>query len=285
MATVAVLQPGRRDDPAHVLGYRTAAALLAPWPREAGPAGTPVAAGDRTWSGRVLGGRRGAGPRPAVRLRPAGRCVALVLGTGGHRVRRSDVRAAAGATPGWCWHVAGRLVGAPLGDTDRPDGTVVEHGSLPDVGPLLRHADVVAGPSGGALVAEVAAAARPFVALPQARPFDEQHELARLLDRLGCAAVARTWPPPPRWAPLLEDVLAGSAGTEDRWRRWSDGSGAQRAADLVERTYAATADGRDGRGGRGPTVPAAVAPVASGAVVGHGARPGPVALTAPGGAG
>ncbi len=246
VATVAVVQPGVRDDTAHRLGYDTAAALLAPWPQDAGASG---ARGSRTeWTGAFSRDDRAGAVLPDVDCRHQGRCVALVLGSGGHRIGRDDVRAAAAATPGWCWHVAGDLGAGP--DRRAPaatlagGGRVVEHGTLPDVRGLLHHADVVVGPSGGGLVAEVAAAGRPFLALPQPRPFDEQHELARLLARLGCAEVAVTWPTAGVWPGLLERVAAGAPGAPDRWRRWSDGRGAQRAADLVERTLAAVTSGR-----------------------------------------
>jgi len=258
VATVAVVQPGVRDDTAHRLGYDTAAALLAPWPREAGPSGPPGLAetsgagdlvvggpaGRTVWTGAFSRADRAELTDPAegdatgFRCSHDGRCVALVLGTGGHRITRRDVHAAAAATPGWCWHVAGELQDAVQDVHAR--GAVVEHGTVEDVDALLAQADVVVGPSGGGLVAEVAAAGRPFLALPQPRPFDEQLELAGLLARLGCAEVEDGWPEPDRWSGLLERVHASGSGAADRWARWSDGRGAQRAADLVERTYAAT---------------------------------------------
>ena len=92
---------------------------------------------------------------------------------------------------------------------DEPVGhdRVLEHGRVADVWPLLCTADVVVGPCGGGLVADVAAAGTPFLALPQPRPFGEQVALGRLLRRAGVASVAAAWPSPA--------VLAAGAG-----RRW-----------------------------------------------------------------
>lgn len=265
VATVAVVQPGVRDDAAHRLGYDTATALLAPWPREAGTSGPPGLATSEdgavdglaartVWTGAFSRADRAdrapEGARAPFCSHP-GRCVALVLGTGGHRITRRDVHAAAAATPGWCWHVAGQLDAGhgthhgyhdPAGSTGSATGggTVVKHGTIPDVRELLAEADVVVGPSGGGLVAEVAAVGRPFLALPQPRPFDEQRELAGLLARLGCARVADGWPTADRWAGLLEQLHSSAPDAAARWSRWSDGRGAQRAADLLERTYART---------------------------------------------
>jgi hypothetical protein len=211
LPTIAVLQPGDRSDPAHVLGYSTAAALLAPWPSAAQGRVRGRFAARTRWTGAFS---RYDG-RDAVMDRAGcldGRCVVLALGRGGHGVRAADVRAAADATAraaagrgsgrgarpgagvGWHWHVAGELVeGEPVGH-DR----VVEHGVVPDVWPLLSGADVVVGPCGGGLVAEVSAAGAPFLALPQPRPFDEQVAWAGCCAGHGSRPSPRAGPPPAR---------------------------------------------------------------------------------------
>lgn len=231
LPTVAVLQPGVRDDPVHTLGYSTAAALLAPWPRSA-HGGVEPAWSERTrWTGAFsrFDGRR----RRAADGCPAGRCVVVALGTGGHDVRATDVRAAARSTPGWHWHVAGEL-DAPV---ERP-AEVIEHGRVADVWPLLSGADVVVGPCGGGLAADVAAAGTPFLALPQPRPFHEQVELARLLRTAGVAETAATWPTATEWPALLERLADDRAGAAARWRGWSDAGGAARAAAVVREVAA-----------------------------------------------
>ncbi|WP_336921948.1 hypothetical protein [Aquipuribacter sp. SD81] len=234
LPTVAVLQPGVRDDPAHHLGYATAAALLAPWPRTAHGGDEPGWAGRTRWTGAFS---RFDGRPPAVPDRgcPPGRCAVLAVGTGGHGVRGADVRAAALTTTGWHWHVAGELEGA----VGRPD-EVVEHGHVADVWPLLSGADVVVGPCGGGLTADVAAAGVPFLALPQPRPFDEQVELARLLRTAGVAETADAWPAPARWPALLDRLAADRDAAAARWRTWSDGAGAVRAAAVVREVAAST---------------------------------------------
>lgn len=236
LPTVAVLQPGERSDPAHVLGYSTASALLAPWPQEAEGRARGAFAARTSWTGAFSR----FDDRGPVRDRAAclpGRCVVLALGRGGHDVRAADVRAAAdatartwsGARSGWHWHVAGELAaGEPVGHE-----RVLEHGAVADVWPLLSGADVVVGPCGGGLAADVGAAGVPFLALPQERPFDEQVALGRLLRRAGVATVARRWPCPGEWQRLLDRLAADPDTTARRWRTWNDGSGAARAAAVV----------------------------------------------------
>jgi len=228
LPTVAVLQPGERTDPAHALGYATAAALLAPWPRSAQGRGTTTLTGRTRWTG-AFSRFDGRAPETARTGCRPGRCAVLALGRGGHGVRAVDVRAAASATPGWHWHVAGEL------DRGEPVGVdhVLEHGRVADVWPLLSGADVVVGPCGGGLVADVAAAGVPFLALPQPRPFDEQVALGRMLERAGLAVLAPTWPCAGAWSQLLHGLTADRARTSLRWRTWNDGDGAARAAAVV----------------------------------------------------
>jgi predicted glycosyltransferase len=49
----------------------------------------------------------------------------------------------------------------------------------------------------------VIAAGRPFICLPQARPFDEQFAKARRLQALQAAVVIQAWPNAEDWPGLL----------------------------------------------------------------------------------
>jgi len=137
----------------------------------------------------VLNGTGGAGPSPAV------------------------IAGAAEATPGWEWiHL------------DRAHGTWVD-----DPWPLLCSAEVVVSHAGQNAVAEIAAARRPAILIPQERPFDEQRTLGRALSRLRWApAIVRSdWPTADEWPELLTRAR-GLDG--ERWSGWNDGRGAVRAA-------------------------------------------------------
>jgi predicted glycosyltransferase len=54
----------------------------------------------------------------------------------------------------------------------------------------------------------VLAADRPFICIPQDRPFDEQRTTARRLDEVGAALSLPTWPKPEQWPGLLDRALA-----------------------------------------------------------------------------
>ena len=199
---VVAAMRGDRTDRAHTTAYDLADALLAPWPR-ARPEPWPARWLERTWH---VGALSRFDDRP-VRPLPGGRRVAVLWGHGGSEVADADLEAAAAATPDWSWDQR------------------AFHGGVVDPWELLQDADVVVTHAGQNALAEVAAARRPAVVLPQERPHDEQRANARALD--GLALVRGSWPAPGEWPDLL-DAAARQDGA--RWAQWSDGRGAQRAA-------------------------------------------------------
>lgn len=217
-----VAQPGRRRDRPHRTCYDLAEVLLAPWPRR------PARRGPVSWRRRTvhLGGLsryddRAAAPPPGARR------VLVLTGSGGADLDADRLRAAAAAAPGWSWRVAGR-VAAAAGD-DPPN--LAAGGWSDDVWPELQGADVVVGHAGQNVVAEIAAARRAAVIVPQPRPYGEQAATARVLRRAGLATVRPRWPAPADWPGLL-GAAAGRGGAG--WARWSDGGAAGRAAAVLD---------------------------------------------------
>ena len=152
---LTMAQPGRRQDTAHTLGYAISDQILAPWP----------AAATQIWhadSGAVAGKVHylGAISRfPVVRepLAPTPGSVLVLNGAGGRQLTR-EVDLARAATPAWDWvHLGG------------PDGPWLDN-----PWPLLQTASVVVSHCGQSAVADISAARRPAVLIPQARPFREQ---------------------------------------------------------------------------------------------------------------
>ncbi|SHH09311.1 Predicted glycosyl transferase [Jatrophihabitans endophyticus] len=207
-----VAMPGERDDPAHTLAYRLATAVLAPWPREVyDPAYLRPFAAKTTWTGALS--RFDGHPAPPA---PQPGRLLVLLGTGGTEVTGADVDALAAAT-GWPTRAAG-VAGRPRSE---------------DVLADLHAAEVVVTHAGLNALAEVSAARRAAVVLPQSRPFAEQHATAAALDDAGLAVVLPGWPAAERWPAVLAAARErGGAG----WARWNDGSGARRFAACLART-------------------------------------------------
>lgn len=218
---VVMGMPGARSDRAHQLAYRLAEAIIAPW-----PAWADVLAGGAAWRGKTHNvgsiSRFDGRPRQATAGDAAdGRRRVLVMsGRGGTELTTGQLADARRATRGWDWTV----LGPP------------EDRWVADPWPLLCAADVVVTHAGQNAIADVAAAGRPTVVVPQARPHGEQEATAGALGRAGLASVQARWPAPPRW----DDVLAAAAETGGTaWGRWSSGTGARRAAAVVQRVLAA----------------------------------------------
>ena len=228
---IVVREHGRRADDAHVLAHRIARGVLAPFPEALEPAETPA------WL-RAMSFYSGFVSRP---LAPAGRDVArtrlglddrptlvVVVGAGGHSLTGAARRDITDGLRGWQVVVVGTSRSAGTGD----DG-VRDDGWVPDISLHLSAADVVAGTAGSNVVAEVAAAGRPFICVPEDRPFDEQRQRAGRLAELQVAVVRAHWPTAPEWAPAVSQALALGP---DGLARLAVGASPAIAADWISRS-------------------------------------------------
>ena len=209
-----VTLPGDRVDDAHRLAYRLASSIVAPWPQAVhDPAHLRPYADKLVFTGAVS-----RFDDQMVRTAPhAGRAL-LLLGSGG-----SSVPSIPTADGSWHWTTLGGRDGA----------------WSDDVWGALQDADVVVTHAGLNALAEVAAARRPAIVVPQERPFDEQRVTGGALRAEGLATVLDAWPEASAWPGLLDAaVTAGQS-----WSRWNDGRGAARfAAALQDLRSPAVAD-------------------------------------------
>lgn len=225
---VTVALPGRRVDAAHRLGFAVSTAIISAWP--AAMIGMLEGLDDDAERKHVCVGAISRYP-PRDAADPAGRAAAvagvvelparrvLVLNGGGGGMTASELQGARRATPGWEWDAIGG-----------------SHGRwMDDPWPLVLAADVVVTHAGQNAVADVAAARKPAVLVPQPRPHDEQLHTAAALNRGVWPVVTASGFDSTEWAQLLEKA---SRLDGDRWSGWNDGSGAARAAAIIETTAA-----------------------------------------------
>lgn len=187
---------GDRTDAAHELGYDISRAIIAPWPAELGEPGWRWQ--EKTTCVGAFSRFDGRTPGPPV----PGKVVGL-LGAGGAETPTGH---------DWTW----------LGSA----GTWVA-----DPWPELSSAEVVVTHAGQNAIAEIAAARRPAVVVPQDRPFGEQEATAAALEKAGLAVVRHTWPTPAEWPAVLAEAMTLGG---NRWAEWSPGDGATRAARLID---------------------------------------------------
>lgn len=206
---VVVALPGKRTDAPHLLVHRIADHILAAWPKALCVPAWLKQYDDKT--SYVGGISRFEGRRDDLKSTDDGR-VLVLGGTGG------DFGPGCGSSiPGWTWTALGGSNGSWKDDP----------------WPEIRAADVVVTHAGQSCVADIAAAQRPAIVIPQARPFDEQQATAVMLRRHQLAVVAQDWPDERAWPALLTHARARNP---QRWQRWQVAGAAQRAAAAIEST-------------------------------------------------
>jgi hypothetical protein len=212
---IVMAMPGVRTDGPHSLVYRVADHIVAPWPRElyepewlrAYAAKTSYVGGiSRFEDCAVLQPRQGRSPT-----------VLVLSGIGGCDFDQSTVDVTASLVPEVSWKTLG-LGGGPR---------------TSDPWPEICAADVVVTHAGQNCVADVAAARRAAIVLPQSRPFNEQHVMAEMLDRHGLAATTSGWPDAATWRCLIAKARASDP---NRWERWRTSGAGARATEAIEAT-------------------------------------------------
>jgi hypothetical protein len=201
-------QPGTRTDAPHRLAFDIADVILCPWP--AGTHDLSVFGGSAERVHTVGGISRHA-RRPRADAEPGS---VLLLGGIGSAEGRPGVWSTLEARfPELSWRSAGYLPGT---HTDDPWDAICR-------------AEVVISAAGQNSIADIAAADRPVVVVPQERPFAEQVATARALARDGFAVELDDWPNPEAVAAALERVRSRPTP----WAEWGVEQGAAEAARLI----------------------------------------------------
>ena len=210
---VSVVLPGRRDDPAHLLGLDVADALVAVWPPQATEAMLPGLPTEIHRRLQAVGGLSRHPVHDPPPRRPGPRRAVLLAGAGGSALTAEMVEDAVRATPDWEWTVLGAL-----GRWEDDPHTVV------------RDADVVVTHAGQNAIAEVAAARRPAIVVPQERPHEEQAVTGSVLRSGPWPVLVEDEWPETGWAARLERAAALDGVA---WATWCAGGAAARFARLL----------------------------------------------------
>ena len=194
--TVYVRLNGDRRDPAHLDAFLGAEALLAPFHESLEMPTTPAWVLRKTHYFPGTTASVGQGTPDANR-------VLVVIGRGGSAGDCEQLAQAARACPDLRW----RVIGPVVPPADIP-GNLELCGWVENAAREIAQAGIVIGAGGDGLVSAVLAADRPFVCIPQDRPYAEQHATAQRLDALGAAIVLPQWPAPTDWPQLIRDARA-----------------------------------------------------------------------------
>jgi hypothetical protein len=216
--TVYVRLAGQRYDAAHRQAFQAAHGLLVPFHMDLDDVGTPDWIRDKTWY--APGMTRAHPDAPVDDFR-----ILVVSGAGGGNWDVAALKAAAVSLPQYNWRVLGQS--APAGDIPV---NLEFCGWVEDADQQIATAGIVLGHAGDGIVTSVLAANRPFVCLPQTRPYDEQGSKARRLAEVGAAVVLGRLPDPAQWPELIR--RARTLNPADQARLHAVG-GAQAACDWL----------------------------------------------------
>jgi UDP-N-acetylglucosamine:LPS N-acetylglucosamine transferase len=211
---IVMAVPGERTDAPHIFVHQLADHIIAAWPREFYEPAWLRSHGAKT---NYVGGisrfahRRCAAPD----TRQAPPKVLVLGGAGGGDVDQAMVDACSTALPEIDWHA----LGLPGGH------------ATTDPWPDICAADVIVTHAGQGCIADVAAAERPAIVLPQSRPFGEQFVTGEALRRHRLAIVIRSWPDFNGWRGL---IMHARSTDPTRWRNWQTEGAAARAAHSIE---------------------------------------------------
>jgi hypothetical protein len=225
--TIYVRLSGDRSDDAHIGAFHAATALLAPFHRDLELPSTPDWIRDKT---HYLPGIT-ADHHIAV---PQQDHILVVIGRGGPPGDGEAIARAARACPDMHWRVIG-----PVTAPSNPPANLDLAGWVNDPAQEIARAGVIVGAAGDGLVNAVLAADRPFISIPEDRPYGEQRATAFALDALGAAITLAAWPSPDQWPSLIAQARALPSQAR---RRLHDPHGAGAAATWLTTMAAATVD-------------------------------------------
>lgn len=216
--TVYVRLSGKRLDPPHLDAFRAAVGVLAPFHEALDDKETPDWLRARTFYAPLIN------HTGAETAQLSEDVVLVVLGRGGGAGDGGRWASAASAVPDRRWRVIGPCTVPP---TLPPNLEL--HGWVDDAASMISSASIVVGAAGDGVVSIVLANRRPFLCLPEHRPFDEQVSKAERLASLGAAVMSQDWPQTNDWPKLLAAACQAAshwpqeleaAGGPERVARW-----------------------------------------------------------------
>ncbi len=216
---VKILQHGDRGDAGHRAAYDGAAGLLAAFHADLAQPDWDTGMRARTCFAGGLGVDTHVPDRAEARARigvaPDAELVLVLSGGGGGGFGQAPLGIGARSRPASRWITIGPVVR----DWHATEPQNIEHrGWVDNPADYVAAADLVIASTGNTTCQQVLAAARPWLAIPEWRYFDEQHRKA---DALAAAGVACVRPHLPSSADAWGDAIAEALATHapDRQRR------------------------------------------------------------------
>ncbi|WP_068259959.1 glycosyltransferase [Rubripirellula obstinata] len=225
---VVMRQHGDRNDAAHASAYAAAHSLLAPFPKMMEDERTPPWVRNKTvYLNGFCRSTNEVDVAPRASCEPLARStkdIVFLFGRGGDEEVHERLRRAAELLPSHRLLVLGKEADT---DRDRDPSNLHYLGWVDDVSTYTDNAEVVVTAAGHNSVMELGSRRRPFIAVAESRPFDEQVRKAEVLQREGLAIGLDRWPSDDAWPSLIVEAKQINV---TRWDEVFANDGAQQAA-------------------------------------------------------
>lgn len=214
---VKILQHGNRGDAGHKAAYDGAVGLIAPFAEALAQPEWPAAMRAKTCFAGGLGVDLRIAEREVARQRigvaNGEELIVVQSGGGGSGFAQAPIGVGARAFPDARWITIGQVAS----DWHATDGGNVDHrGWVDNAADYVAAADLVVASTGNTTCQQVLAAARPWIAVPEWRYFDEQ---LRKAEALATAGVAVMRPHLPSSADDWRTAIAQAFATHDPHRQ------------------------------------------------------------------
>jgi hypothetical protein len=170
--TIIMRQHGKRTDVPHRLAYQSAELLIAPFGKELETSTDAAVIGKTFYSGgfsRTI--------YQAANLVVYDDQVCILIGTGGSSLDVNAILLIANQCTSYYFHILGEII-EPINNSVT---NITFHGQVDNVEDILVRCKVVIGNLGHNTVMEIATLNKPFIGIPESRPFDEQIDKANAL--------------------------------------------------------------------------------------------------------
>lgn len=231
---VKIVQHGDRSDPGHRAAYEGAAGLIAPFHRDLAQVEWDDAMLRKTCFAGGLGVDLRVPEYEVARQRigvdPGEELIVVLSGGGGDGFGQAPLGVGARSRPSSRWITIGKV----QRDWHATEPSNIEHrGWVDNAADYVSAADIVISSTGNTVCQQVLAAAKPWLAVPEWRYFDEQ---CRKAEALATAEVATVRSHLPSSAHAWVDALAQAAASHRpaRQRVMIDEAPAQRTAQWLE---------------------------------------------------
>ncbi|UKT64779.1 glycosyltransferase [Pedobacter mucosus] len=175
--TIVIRQHGIRSDPAHLMAYKCAELLIAPYGKNLNRSANKWITKKTLFSG---GFSRLDTIKKEDETAPNNQ-ISIIIGKGGSSLNVNTVSKIAAKCQTFTFHVLGDVL-----DNDKPNlSNVVFYDFADDVFEIITKCSLVIGNTGHNSVMEVASLNKRFIGIPEPRPFDEQLEKAASLKNIN----------------------------------------------------------------------------------------------------